>query len=108
GCTVTGGRARPYRLPLSCARRAGRQSTGARCAHGSARRAGNRSALDRDPVTPRLRNLPTDFQSQAPVRLDFAGAWTDVPPFSQREGGIVVNAAIELYARAELKIEGSL
>jgi D-glycero-alpha-D-manno-heptose-7-phosphate kinase len=56
----------------------------------------------------RLRNLPTDFQSQAPVRLDFAGAWTDVPPFSQREGGIVVNAAIELYARAALKIEGSL
>jgi D-glycero-alpha-D-manno-heptose-7-phosphate kinase len=56
----------------------------------------------------RLRNLPTDFQSQAPVRLDFAGAWTDVPPFSQREGGIVVNAAIELFARATLKIEGSL
>lgn len=32
----------------------------------------------------------------APVRLDLAGAWTDVPPFSQREGGAVVSAAIDL------------
>jgi D-glycero-alpha-D-manno-heptose-7-phosphate kinase len=32
----------------------------------------------------------------APVRLDFAGAWTDVPPFSAREGGAVVAAAIDL------------
>jgi D-glycero-alpha-D-manno-heptose-7-phosphate kinase len=55
-----------------------------------------------------LRNLPTDFASQAPVRLDLAGGWTDVPPFSQREGGVVVNAAIELFARAELKIGGKL
>jgi D-glycero-alpha-D-manno-heptose-7-phosphate kinase len=38
----------------------------------------------------------------APVRLDFAGGWTDVPPFSQREGGVVVNAAIGLFVRAEL------
>jgi D-glycero-alpha-D-manno-heptose-7-phosphate kinase len=30
------------------------------------------------------------------VRLDFAGAWTDVPPFSTREGGAVVSAAINL------------
>ena len=26
----------------------------------------------------------------APVRLDFAGGWTDVPPYSTREGGVVV------------------
>ncbi|HET8622394.1 MAG TPA: hypothetical protein VFM14_02410 [Gemmatimonadales bacterium] len=38
----------------------------------------------------------------APVRLDFAGGWTDVPPFSAREGGMVVNAAIGLFVRAEL------
>ena len=42
------------------------------------------------------------------MRLDFAGAWTDVPPFSKREGGIVVNAAIGLRAHAELKLGGSL
>jgi D-glycero-alpha-D-manno-heptose-7-phosphate kinase len=27
----------------------------------------------------------TEFHASAPVRLDFAGGWTDVPPFSTRE-----------------------
>jgi D-glycero-alpha-D-manno-heptose-7-phosphate kinase len=36
-----------------------------------------------------------------PVRVDFAGGWTDVPHFSAREGGAVVNAAINHY------VEGS-
>lgn len=35
--------------------------------------------------------------SRAPIRIDFAGGWTDVPPFSQREGGAVVNATINRY-----------
>jgi D-glycero-alpha-D-manno-heptose-7-phosphate kinase len=39
---------------------------------------------------------------RAPVRLDFAGGWTDVPPFSESEGGAVVNATIRLYANAEI------
>jgi D-glycero-alpha-D-manno-heptose-7-phosphate kinase len=38
--------------------------------------------------------------SEAPVRLDLAGGWTDVPPFSEREGGVVVSVAIRLFARA--------
>ena len=42
-------------------------------------------------------------RAAAPVRLDFAGGWTDVPPFSAREGGTVVAAAIGLYARAEVR-----
>ena len=41
-------------------------------------------------------------QASAPVRLDFAGGWTDVPPFSAREGGAVVNATIGLYAHASV------
>lgn len=40
-------------------------------------------------------------RAAAPVRLDLAGAWTDVPPFSTREGGAVVTASIALFARAE-------
>ncbi|HEX6645463.1 MAG TPA: hypothetical protein VF037_12350 [Gemmatimonadales bacterium] len=32
----------------------------------------------------------------APVRLDFAGGWTDVPPWSEREGGAVVTGSISL------------
>ena len=54
----------------------------------------------------RLRDLPTRFRATAPVRLDFAGAWTDVPPFSAREGGVVVNAAISLHVTAELEFGG--
>jgi D-glycero-alpha-D-manno-heptose-7-phosphate kinase len=42
-------------------------------------------------------------RASAPVRLDFAGGWTDVPPFSTREGGVVVAAAIALCAHAEVR-----
>ena len=56
----------------------------------------------------RARELPSEFHAQAPVRLDFAGAWTDVPPFSAREGGVVVNAAIALRARVHLQLGGHL
>ena len=48
----------------------------------------------------------TVFRAAAPVRLDFAGGWTDVPPFSTREGGVVVSAAIELCAHAEVRPGG--
>jgi D-glycero-alpha-D-manno-heptose-7-phosphate kinase len=47
------------------------------------------------------------FAAAAPVRLDLAGGWTDVPPFSVREGGVVVTAAIQLFARAEVKLGGT-
>jgi D-glycero-alpha-D-manno-heptose-7-phosphate kinase len=39
-------------------------------------------------------------RARSPVRIDLAGGWTDVPPFSQEEGGCVVNAAISRYAYA--------
>ncbi|HEU5303482.1 MAG TPA: hypothetical protein VFU40_02450 [Gemmatimonadales bacterium] len=47
------------------------------------------------------------FSAAAPVRLDLAGGWTDVPPFSAREGGVVITAAIQLFARAEVRLGGS-
>ena len=49
----------------------------------------------------------TTFHASAPVRLDFAGGWTDVAPFPVRERGVVVNAAIELRAHAEVRMGGS-
>jgi D-glycero-alpha-D-manno-heptose-7-phosphate kinase len=52
------------------------------------------------------RDLPTEFHAEAPVRLDFAGGWTDVPPFSAREGGLVVNTAIALPARVDVTLGG--
>ena len=54
----------------------------------------------------RRRDLPAEFRAVAPVRLDFAGGWTDVPPFSTREGGVVVSAAIDLAAHVEVKLGG--
>ncbi|MBI4541926.1 MAG: hypothetical protein HY705_02735 [Gemmatimonadetes bacterium] len=45
-------------------------------------------------------------RARAPLRIDLAGGWTDVPPYSARVGGAVVNAAITLYAHAWLRREG--
>ena len=42
-------------------------------------------------------------RARSPVRIDLAGGWTDVPPFSAHEGGFVVNAAISRYAYATLE-----
>jgi D-glycero-alpha-D-manno-heptose-7-phosphate kinase len=56
----------------------------------------------------RRRDLPTEFHASAPLRLDFAGGWTDVAPFSAREGGVVVNAAVELRAHVQLVLGGTL
>jgi D-glycero-alpha-D-manno-heptose-7-phosphate kinase len=55
----------------------------------------------------RRRDLPTSVRASAPLRLDFAGGWTDVPPFSTREGGLVVNAAIGLRAHVALELGGN-
>ncbi|MBX3146178.1 MAG: hypothetical protein KF785_05365 [Gemmatimonadales bacterium] len=46
------------------------------------------------------------IRSSAPVRLDFAGGWTDVAPFTDQERGAVVNAAIELRAEVTLQLGG--
>lgn len=36
--------------------------------------------------------------ARAPTRIDFGGGWTDVPPYSEDEGGFVCNLAIARYA----------
>lgn len=51
---------------------------------------------------PQRAAIPTR-QASAPVRIDLAGGWTDVAPFSDREGGLVVNAAISLRVHARLE-----
>ena len=45
-------------------------------------------------------SVGTQVVAVAPVRLDYAGGWTDVAPFSSREGGAVTSAAIGLSVRA--------
>ncbi len=38
------------------------------------------------------------IRSRAPVRIDWAGGWTDVALFAQEQRGAVVNAAINIYS----------
>lgn len=40
--------------------------------------------------------------ARAPTRIDFGGGWTDVPPYSTEEGGVVCNLAISRYATVHL------
>lgn len=43
-----------------------------------------------------------NVRAKAPLRLSFAGGGTDVPPFSQTEGGVVLSATIDRYAYGSL------
>jgi D-glycero-alpha-D-manno-heptose-7-phosphate kinase len=43
--------------------------------------------------------------ARAPLRLDLAGGWTDVPAFADAEGGAVVSVAIDRYVRGALEGE---
>src|SRR5438309_1832947 len=43
---------------------------------------------------------------RVPVRIDFAGGWSDVHYFSAREGGAVLNAAITPYVEGSARWEG--
>jgi D-glycero-alpha-D-manno-heptose-7-phosphate kinase len=44
-----------------------------------------------------------ELSASAPVRIDFGGGWTDVPPYSDEEGGFVCNAAIARYTIVRLR-----
>jgi D-glycero-alpha-D-manno-heptose-7-phosphate kinase len=46
--------------------------------------------------------------AKAPCRIDFAGGFTDVPPFCEDEGGFVVNAALQTFGiRADAMPNGT-
>ena len=43
------------------------------------------------------------FRARAPLRVTFAGGGTDVTPFLEREGGLVLSATINRYAHGTLR-----
>ena len=42
--------------------------------------------------------------ARAPVRLDLAGGWTDTPPYTLRQGGRVVNLAVNLNSQPPIQV----
>lgn len=61
-------------------------------------RAGDSFARHAAPAAARV-NAP-DVIASAPARIDLAGGWTDVAPYTTEVGGAVCNVAIELRATA--------
>jgi D-glycero-alpha-D-manno-heptose-7-phosphate kinase len=49
---------------------------------------------------------PVLIRAKTPLRISFAGGGTDVPPFPEREGGVVLNATISRYAYGTLVPRG--
>jgi D-glycero-alpha-D-manno-heptose-7-phosphate kinase len=47
-------------------------------------------------------NLRMTKQARAPLRIDLAGGWTDVPEFADAEGGAVVNVTINKFVRGTI------
>jgi D-glycero-alpha-D-manno-heptose-7-phosphate kinase len=46
--------------------------------------------------------------ARAPLRIDLAGGWTDVPAFADEDGGHVVNVTIDKYVRGTLRDDGTI
>lgn len=46
--------------------------------------------------------------ARAPLRIDLAGGWTDVPAFADEDGGAVVNVTINKYVRGTLAEGGDI
>lgn len=47
------------------------------------------------------------LRARAPVRIDFAGGWTDVALFTEESKGLVVNAAINIYSFATIACDNA-
>lgn len=60
----------------------------------------------RPPARPRPAAIPADrvVWVTTPVRIDFAGGWSDTPPICHEVGGAVVNAAVTLNGQYPVQV----
>lgn len=47
------------------------------------------------------------IRSKAPLRISFAGGGTDVSPYTEEQGGLVLNVTIDKYSYATLQLSGA-
>src|SRR6476646_12287118 len=59
--------------------------------------------IHRDPTARFARATKRLYRAKSPLRVSFAGGGTDVPPFPEREGGLVLSATIARYAYGLLR-----
>src|SRR6476646_4542770 len=60
------------------------------------------TGIHRDPTARFARATKRLYRAKSPLRVSFAGGGTDVPPFPEREGGLVLSATINRYAYGSL------
>ena len=53
--------------------------------------------------TPTYKLTLRELVARAPVRIDFGGGWTDVPPYTTDHGGCVCSIAISHHAKVTLR-----
>jgi len=68
-----------------------------------------RAEIDLPPPPPRA-GILTDqvVWATTPVRIDFAGGWSDTPPICTEQGGAVINAAVTLNGQYPVQVMAKL